>query len=651
MFLYRTTIMKPLLSIIMPCFNCVTTLEEAVASLQTQHFNIPYEVIMVDDGSTDSTLDLIKELSKKYPNIHYIAHERNQGGGAARNTGIRASAGTFIFCLDSDNILAPDSLPQMVRYAQEKKCDGVAIHERRFFTPKHHIKKFNSHFNTISDSPITLDDVWNGSNMLLDNFLYTRASYDKTEGYPTEHGFDTQAFEISYLAAGNKVKVCPGTTFYHRQNMGQKSYFERVYEKGEFSINYYLAIEKILHIFSDEVIDAIMKYDVFNKTSLYGENFKTFLDGLYKANRNSFYSDKRKSEGTSPFLNAVQAYNAHNYAEAIEIYSQIDKEYPNLPLVYFNTLRAEAGQRGLPHNTLTLEAYAQGASRLLRPQPSVFKKNKKTVKGVAKKIIRKVIGKEQAMNIKRFIKGNKHIYKFIRGARAIRSRPNIFRRISLVRNFFADLKTYEKMDSGKFNLSLTDLKPCIYDKTANTPVEPIYFYQGAWCASKVFQQKPAKHYDIASSADMLGIISQFVPTVMIDIRPINLNLPGLTFIKGSVLDLPFEDNSIMSLSSICVIEHIGLGRYGDPLDPEGSEKAAREITRVLGKGADLYITVPVDVENKIYFNAHRAFTRDYILSLFSNLKLVEEKYIYGRDLYSSYDPKQGFGTGMYHFQK
>jgi hypothetical protein len=72
--------------------------------------------------------------------------------------------------------------------------------------------------------------------------------------------------------------------------------------------------------------------------------------------------------------------------------------------------------------------------------------------------------------------------------------------------------------------------------------------------------------------------------------------------------------------------------------------------RVLGRKGSLYISVPIDRENKIYFNAHRSFTREYILSLFKPLTLIEEKYIYGKDMLAEYDYLKGFGTGLYHFK-
>ncbi len=229
---------------------------------------------------------------------------------------------------------------------------------------------------------------------------------------------------------------------------------------------------------------------------------------------------------------------------------------------------------------------------------------------------------------------------------------NFFQKTKFLKIFLSDLNKYKKDNkNNNFKLSWDFISPYIYDKTENTPVEPTYFYQDTWCAGKVFQNKPNHHYDIGSKAEMIGIISQFVPTTMIDIRPIELKLENLFFKKGDILNLPFKDNEIKSLSSICVIEHIGLGRYGDPIDSFGSEKAIKEIKRVLTERGNLYISLPIDSENKIYFNAHRTFTRNYILELFKPLQLVEEKYIYKKELLDKYEPEKGFGTGLFWFRK
>jgi len=218
--------------------------------------------------------------------------------------------------------------------------------------------------------------------------------------------------------------------------------------------------------------------------------------------------------------------------------------------------------------------------------------------------------------------------------------------------YFNEYLTYQSSEkNSNFVMSPRYFYPCLIDRTLSTPIEPTYFYQDSWGARKIFEHKPNHHYDIGSSAKTIGIISQFVPTTMIDIRPIDLQLDQLSFSEGSILQLPFANNSVESLSSLCVVEHIGLGRYGDPLDPWGSEKAIKELKRVLKLNGNLYFSVPVDQECRVYFNAHRAFTRTYILALFEDLNLIEEKYIYDRFLYDTYDPAKGFGTGLYHFKK
>lgn len=236
--------------------------------------------------------------------------------------------------------------------------------------------------------------------------------------------------------------------------------------------------------------------------------------------------------------------------------------------------------------------------------------------------------------------------------RIIKNKYSFFKKIILIIYYFKDYYKFKKKNlNNNFSLTNIDIYPQIYDKTTTTPLGTTYFLQNNWCAKKIFQNKPEKHFDIGSDVKFVGLISQFTMTTMIDIRPISITQEGLYFLEGNILDLPFNDNEINSLSSLCVIEHIGLGRYGDEIDSYGSEKAIKELKRVLKKDGNLYVSVPVDKVNKIYFNAHRAFTRDYILELFKPFKLIEEKYIYGDNLENYYNKEKGFGTGLFWFRK
>jgi hypothetical protein len=129
--------------------------------------------------------------------------------------------------------------------------------------------------------------------------------------------------------------------------------------------------------------------------------------------------------------------------------------------------------------------------------------------------------------------------------------------------------------------SLTDSYPCLTDRTVNTTFDKHYFFQAAWLARRLAQRNPARHVDVGSDIRMINVLSAFIETEFIDIRPLDVQLTGLHCSAGNVIALERLSESINSLSCMHVIEHVGLGRYGDPLDPEGSVKALRELGRVI----------------------------------------------------------------------
>lgn len=189
------------------------------------------------------------------------------------------------------------------------------------------------------------------------------------------------------------------------------------------------------------------------------------------------------------------------------------------------------------------------------------------------------------------------------------------------------------------------LYPCVRDATATTAIEPTYFYQDAWAFEHIVRSRPALHVDVGSHHEFVALLSKVVPVTMVDIRPLSLPLESLTFRQGSILNLPFEDGSVPSVSSLCVVEHIGLGRYGDPLNPNGTEEAISELKRIVMPGGFLHLSVPLDDINCIYFNAHRVFKESYLLQLFQPFEIVQKRYIYGEKF--GEDLRPGFGTGCY----
>jgi SAM-dependent methyltransferase len=220
------------------------------------------------------------------------------------------------------------------------------------------------------------------------------------------------------------------------------------------------------------------------------------------------------------------------------------------------------------------------------------------------------------------------------------------------RAFWKSYRDYNQVASTGMAANLPHLYPCIADATAETEIEPTYFYQDAWAFEKIVQLHPPFHVDVGSHHKFVALLSKVLPVTIVDIRPLSLPLNTLKFQKGSIVDLPFKDGELPSVSSLCVVEHIGLGRYGDPLDPLGSEKAIAELKRVVVSGGRLFISVPVGEENIVSFNAGRIFSREYLYQIFKPFDLVEENYIVGNSLQANYEPRPGFGTtGLFELRK
>jgi hypothetical protein len=133
---------------------------------------------------------------------------------------------------------------------------------------------------------------------------------------------------------------------------------------------------------------------------------------------------------------------------------------------------------------------------------------------------------------------------------------------------------------------------------------------------------PEKHIDISSILYFCGALSAYIPTEFYDYRPAQLLLSNLESKHADLTQLPFGDNSIKSLSCMHTIEHIGLGRYGDPIDPQGDIKACLELQRVLEPNGQLIFVTPIG-KSKIEFNAHRIYSYQQVLDLFPQLILKE----------------------------
>lgn len=228
--------------------------------------------------------------------------------------------------------------------------------------------------------------------------------------------------------------------------------------------------------------------------------------------------------------------------------------------------------------------------------------------------------------------------------------------------FVRDMQQYQILNKREsFEVNKQALWPVISDKFDDAGIIRNYFWQDLWAAKLVFDNKPKIHYDIGSRLDgfIAHILAMGIPVKMIDIRPFPMEIVGLdTIVDDATYLRQFENNSIESLSALCSLEHFGLGRYGDPIDPEACFKCFEAIQKKLKLGGHLYLAVPVGRE-RLEFNAHRVFYASTIVEEFSNLKLEEYSCVSQGDIehhvdiykYDNDDHNGEWRYGLFHFVK
>jgi hypothetical protein len=201
----------------------------------------------------------------------------------------------------------------------------------------------------------------------------------------------------------------------------------------------------------------------------------------------------------------------------------------------------------------------------------------------------------------------------------------VLRALRGVPAFVRDAAAYRRAQNGRsFALSLAGLLPVLGERYESTgALGGHYFHQDLWAARRIYAARPSTHLDIGSRVDgFVAHVLVFMPVTVIDVRPMQSTIAGLSFVQEDATSLhSFADDSVESASTLHAVEHFGLGRYGDPVDPEGPFKMMATLARVLKPGGRLYFAVPVGRE-RLEFNAHRVFGPRTIVDALAPLRLV-----------------------------
>jgi hypothetical protein len=233
----------------------------------------------------------------------------------------------------------------------------------------------------------------------------------------------------------------------------------------------------------------------------------------------------------------------------------------------------------------------------------------------------------------------------------------VFRYLALLSQF-GRFRRLSRQSSRVMPARLKDAMFFPNDATTFTEFDRHYIYHPAWAARVLAKTRPPYHVDISSTLSFCTIVSAFLDVRFYDYRPARLELSNLASGHADLVSLPFKDNELPSLSCMHTVEHIGLGRYGDPLDPEGDLRAMRELSRVVAVDGSLLFVVPIG-KPMVRFNGHRIYSFAQIVHSFPGMSLEDFSLVqdpgYERDFVSganeSLADRQHYGCGCFWFRK
>jgi hypothetical protein len=209
--------------------------------------------------------------------------------------------------------------------------------------------------------------------------------------------------------------------------------------------------------------------------------------------------------------------------------------------------------------------------------------------------------------------------------------PRIFlRSLRSLPVYLRDWASFRKAYKGNMKFM-----PCLHDREEEGgATKSEYFWQDLLVARAIYAEKPVKHVDIGSRVDgFVAHVASFRDCEVFDVRPISTAVPGVVFRQADLMNptsLPAiangEEGYCDSLSCLHTIEHFGLGRYGDPINPQGYKRGIVNIAQLLKLGGTLYLSTPIGQE-RVEFNANWVFDPRSIVNSAEESAMILQKLI------------------------
>ena len=233
------------LSFVVAAYNAQATLRETLDSILAQDVSVPFEVVVVDDGSTDGTWDVLSTYERSGA-VAALRNEENLGGGTARNQAIHRTQGNLLWVVDADNVLPPGTASAVLETLETSGLQAVSVERLVFFesdigSPTGSWELAHRGYRS------GLDELFRTVRVPAShgNYLFARALYEAADGYAAEAGaMETWTFGLRHHLRGYDVAIAPRTHYFHR--VGYASYWVREESAGRNDRNAIAALKREL---------------------------------------------------------------------------------------------------------------------------------------------------------------------------------------------------------------------------------------------------------------------------------------------------------------------------------------------------------------------------------------------------------------------
>jgi|GEM_PF-783849 len=307
---------SPKISVIIPIYNVEDYIEETIDCILNQTLQ-DIEVLAIDDGSTDNSLEKLYEIAKKDSRVK-VYHQENQGQGVARNFGIKNAKGKYIYFMDSDDIIDPETLKTCYETAQWNNADLVLFEGMSFFDEGmkfdqvlwdkykalYHRKKFYSRVYSGEDLYCMLSSSWDFIISPCMKLYSRKYILDNEVFFPENIKLEDNFFAVKSILEANRVKVL-NNCFYKRRLRDNSTMTSSSNEYKKFVGYHETACKLLEYIGTRPFKENTLRTAAFHAYQWFNNAYEVYNTKLTENEKNLTITDHNVTKITFPLLSPI----------------------------------------------------------------------------------------------------------------------------------------------------------------------------------------------------------------------------------------------------------------------------------------------------------------------------------------------------------